>query len=259
MAGEGVPQQMRMHALEQALALRELAQTELHRARGDRRAAAAGKHRCVGLPPRFSAPVIERFARMRANRDAALLAAFAQHRHQAVGKIQIAPAQRAQFAQAQTGAVEQFEDRAVAQAQRYVGRQLDQLHRFIDIQHLRQFARRFRRTDTGGWTGDDATVLQQPLIETAAGRESTLQAFRRQAATMLGGDERTQLFGVHGREIFDALRAEDVQSSALLPLPGLGLIAVGSREPNRFFPGMGTLFLRMMGEAFDTAMRRFEG
>ena len=55
------------------------------------------------------------------------------------------------------------------------------------------------------------------------------------------------------------LRAEDVQASALLPLPGLGLIAVGSREPNRFFPGMGTLFLRMMGDAFAVAMRRFGG
>ncbi len=55
-----------------------------------------------------------------------------------------------------------------------------------------------------------------------------------------------------------AARVEDVQSSALLPLPGLGLLAVGSREPNRFFPGMGTLFLRMMGEAFVAAMRRFE-
>ncbi len=53
------------------------------------------------------------------------------------------------------------------------------------------------------------------------------------------------------------LRAEDVASSALLPLPGLGLLAVGSRDANRFFPGMGTLFLRMMGEAFETAMRRF--
>ncbi len=53
------------------------------------------------------------------------------------------------------------------------------------------------------------------------------------------------------------MRAEDVASSALLPLPGLGLLAVGSRDANRFFPGMGTLFLRMMGEAFETAMRRF--
>ena len=52
-------------------------------------------------------------------------------------------------------------------------------------------------------------------------------------------------------------RADEVQSSALLPLPGTGLIAVGSREPNRFYPGMGTLFLRMMGEALATALQRF--
>ena len=51
-------------------------------------------------------------------------------------------------------------------------------------------------------------------------------------------------------------RAEEVQSSALLPIDGLGLVAVGSRDPNRFFPGMGTLFLRMMGEALVTAMGR---
>lgn len=49
----------------------------------------------------------------------------------------------------------------------------------------------------------------------------------------------------------------DVQSSVLLPLPGVGLFAVGSRDPNRFFPGMGTLFLRMMGEALSTALGRF--
>jgi uncharacterized protein len=54
------------------------------------------------------------------------------------------------------------------------------------------------------------------------------------------------------------MRAEDVQSSALLPLPGVGLLAVGSLDPNRFFPGMGTLFLRMMGEAMATALKRFD-
>lgn len=54
------------------------------------------------------------------------------------------------------------------------------------------------------------------------------------------------------------MRAEDVQSSALLPLAGVGLVAVGSRDPNRFFPGMGTLFLRMMGEALAVALRRFD-
>ncbi|MEI2453652.1 MULTISPECIES: DUF484 family protein [Lysobacter] len=52
-------------------------------------------------------------------------------------------------------------------------------------------------------------------------------------------------------------RAGDVQSTALLPLPGTGLIAVGSRDANRFFPGMGTLFLRMMGESLAVALKRF--
>ena len=54
-------------------------------------------------------------------------------------------------------------------------------------------------------------------------------------------------------------RAEEVQSSALLPLPGLGLVSVGSRDGNRFYPGMGTLFLRMMGEALTVALKRFDG
>ena len=56
-----------------------------------------------------------------------------------------------------------------------------------------------------------------------------------------------------------AARSDEVQSSALLALEGTGLVAVGSADPNRFYPGMGTLFLRMMGEAFEVALRRFDG
>ena len=52
-------------------------------------------------------------------------------------------------------------------------------------------------------------------------------------------------------------RVDEVQSSALLSLPGVGLVAVGSRDPNRFFPGMGTLFLRMMGESLAAGLQRF--
>ena len=55
------------------------------------------------------------------------------------------------------------------------------------------------------------------------------------------------------------VRAPEVQSSALIPMPGMGVLAVGSREPNRFYPGMGTLFLRMMGEALAVALQRFDG
>ncbi|WP_457096338.1 DUF484 family protein [Lysobacter sp. P5_B9] len=52
-------------------------------------------------------------------------------------------------------------------------------------------------------------------------------------------------------------RAEEVQSTALLPVAGIGLVAVGSHDANRFFPGMGTLFLRMMGEAVAVALKRY--
>lgn len=55
-----------------------------------------------------------------------------------------------------------------------------------------------------------------------------------------------------------AARVDEVASSALLPLPGVGLVAVGSRDGNRFYPGMGTLFLRMMGEALAAALHRFD-
>ena len=63
-------------------------------------------------------------------------------------------------------------------------------------------------------------------------------------------DKHALLYGV---------RAEEVQSTALLSIPGIGLIGVGSRDPNRFFPGMGTLFLRMMGETLSVALQRFAG
>ena len=53
-----------------------------------------------------------------------------------------------------------------------------------------------------------------------------------------------------------AARVDEAASTALLPVEGVGLVAVGSRDPNRFYPGMGTLFLRMMGEAFSVALRR---
>lgn len=50
---------------------------------------------------------------------------------------------------------------------------------------------------------------------------------------------------------------EKAQSVALIPMAGVGLIAIGSADGNRFFPGMGTLFLRLMGETFVAAMARF--
>lgn len=53
--------------------------------------------------------------------------------------------------------------------------------------------------------------------------------------------------------------AEQVHSMALLAVPGFGAIAVGAHDGNRFYPGMGTLFLRLMGETLAAALTRYAG
>ena len=52
-------------------------------------------------------------------------------------------------------------------------------------------------------------------------------------------------------------QSSNAASVALLPLAGVGLLAVGSSDANRFFPGMGTLFLRLMGESLVAALKRY--
>jgi uncharacterized protein len=59
-------------------------------------------------------------------------------------------------------------------------------------------------------------------------------------------------------ELLFGARAADVQSAALLPLPGRGMLAIGSADANRFYPGMGTLFLRLMSEALVAALTRYD-
>ncbi len=101
-----------------------------------------------------------------------------------------------------------------------------------------------------------AALGDEDWLQVIAGDDVRLAPFRDALAEgepicgRLHPDKNVLLYGV---------RAEEVQSSALLPLPGVGLLAVGSFAPNRFFPGMGTLFLRMMGEAFTVGLRRFGG
>jgi hypothetical protein len=53
-------------------------------------------------------------------------------------------------------------------------------------------------------------------------------------------------------------RAADVRSAVLMPVPGRALIAVGSTDPNRFHPGMGTLFLKLIADAVGAALARFD-
>lgn len=68
------------------------------------------------------------------------------------------------------------------------------------------------------------------------------------------------LCGRLNQDKLDVLYGDDkarAASAVLLPLPGVGMLTVGSADANRFFPGMGTLFLRLMAEALGTGLGRY--
>jgi len=107
-------------------------------------------------------------------------------------------------------------------------------------------------------------VLHAPV----AGLEGAdwLQVVPRDAATLAPFAEFLEhgepLCGRLQQEKLDALfgaRVHEVQSCALIPLGSRGLVAIGSHDPNRFYPGMGTLFLRLMGDTLVAALERYDG
>ena len=61
-------------------------------------------------------------------------------------------------------------------------------------------------------------------------------------------------------EKLDALfgdKAADVRSAVLVPIDGVGMLAIGSHDAARFHPGMGTVFLKLIAEATAAAIARF--
>jgi hypothetical protein len=59
-------------------------------------------------------------------------------------------------------------------------------------------------------------------------------------------------------DVLFGARVHEVQSCALLSLGERGLVVIGSHDPNRFYPGMGTLFLRLMGDTLVAALTRYD-
>ena len=61
-------------------------------------------------------------------------------------------------------------------------------------------------------------------------------------------------------EKLDALfgaKSDEVKSAVLVPIDGIGMLAIGSSDANRFHPGMGTVFLKLIAEAIAAAIGRF--
>lgn len=63
----------------------------------------------------------------------------------------------------------------------------------------------------------------------------------------LSGEKLTRLF---------AAQADGIQSVAMMRLGNAGILAIGSADPNRFQPGMGTLFLKMISATITAALAR---
>lgn len=63
----------------------------------------------------------------------------------------------------------------------------------------------------------------------------------------LSSERLQRLFGEH---------AGDIRSAAVMRLGGDGILAIGSADPDRFQPGMGTLFLKMIAATVTAAFAR---
>lgn len=103
--------------------------------------------------------------------------------------------------------------------------------------------------------GPSEGVPESPWWRVLAAQDSAMAPF----TDFLAADE--PLCGRLQAEKLDTLfgvDADKVASTALLPLGRHGLLAIGSSDANRFYPGMGTLFLRLMAEALAAALARFD-
>ena len=50
---------------------------------------------------------------------------------------------------------------------------------------------------------------------------------------------------------------DEVQSSVLMPVGNVGMLAIGSGDMHRFHPGMGTVFLKLIAETIAAAIVRY--
>jgi len=74
--------------------------------------------------------------------------------------------------------------------------------------------------------------------------------FLRQGEPVSGRLSTAQLQRLFGEE------AGEVHSAAVMQLDHTGVLAIGSRDPDRFQPGMGTLFLKMIAATVTAALAR---
>ena len=148
-------------------------------------------------------------------------------------------------------------------------RLMSRLHRLtLELTALSEDREFFRLLGERLLNDFNADILQLCLFDDAAAERAgeavvgvepddpALEPFRsylEKGATVCGrlGDERLEF-------LFDN-KAQWVQSAALVPIGergSLGMMAIGSSDPARFYPGMGTLFLDLLAEVIATRLER---
>jgi len=75
--------------------------------------------------------------------------------------------------------------------------------------------------------------------------------FLKRAEPLCGRLQQDKLDALFGEQ------AGSVQSAVLMPIGTAGMLAIGSNDANRFHPGMGTIFLKLISEALAAALARF--
>lgn len=106
-----------------------------------------------------------------------------------------------------------------------------------------------------GLLQDSAGLPEHDLIVSLGRRERGLFGeFRRSCEPVCGRLRRERLEALFGA------RAEAVRSAAIIPLGhdgALGVLALGSADEHKFHPGMGTLFLSLLGQMLGQCLVRW--
>ena len=98
----------------------------------------------------------------------------------------------------------------------------------------------------------DLPAAEWLLIEPEGARAMPVfSEFLKRAEPLCGRLQQDKLDALFGS------RVGEVASAVLLPVDGVGMLAVGSQDPNRFHPGMGTVFLKLIAEGVASAVGRF--
>ena len=98
----------------------------------------------------------------------------------------------------------------------------------------------------------DLPIAEWLLLEPEGARALPAFAeFLKRAEPLCGRLQQDKLDALFGS------RVGEVASAVLLPVDGVGMLAVGSQDANRFHPGMGTVFLKLIAEAVAAAVARF--